>query len=232
MATTKPRIVSDKSLAGINNLVKLLPTTTLLAFQTLNPSFTNHGNCLRVNKILTTTLIILCSITCAFFSITDSIMYKGKLYIGIATFRGLFIFNFDEEDDSDVRNWLKDYCRKKYKLKFSDGVHVIFTIIVFLTLSLGDGFVQSCFFSKPNENQMQLLKNLPLGFSILASMAFLLMPPARKGIGYSPDIESPQEATCKSSTSHELMETTNKEQIGTSSGFPRDRPGNYGASNV
>lgn len=156
-------------------------------------------------------------------------MYKGKLYIGIATFKGLYIFNLDDEDDDDVRSWLKDRCQKRYRLKLSDGVHIVFTIIVFLSLSLGDGFVQSCFFNEPNENELQLLKNLPLGFSILASMVFLLMPQARKGIGYSPDAE---EATSKPSTIHELREITNKDQVGTSSGFPRHRSGDGEASNV
>lgn len=177
-----------KTLASISNLVKLLPTTTLQAFITLNPSFTNHGQCLKSNKLLTTFLIIICSITCAFFSITDSVMHKGKLYIGIATLNGIYVFNFDDEDYDDVRNWFKN-DRQKYMLKISDGVHVILTVVIFLCLSLSNGYVQSCFFTGKVDNGMALLTYFPSGFSILATLALLLMPKARKGVGYSPDTE-------------------------------------------
>ncbi|KMZ76398.1 hypothetical protein ZOSMA_102G00100 [Zostera marina] len=181
---------TDKVLQNISNVVKLLPTTTVLAFQTLNPSFTNYGKCLESNKILTLSFIISSAITCAFFSITDSVMHRGKLYYGLATFNGLYVFNINDKEAQHVRNWFKTHCNKRYKLRISDGVHVFFTVIVFLTICIGDGFIQTCFFSESDENEMQWLINLPLAFSLLATIVFLLMPTSRKGIGYSTDTET------------------------------------------
>ncbi|KMZ59059.1 hypothetical protein ZOSMA_70G00730 [Zostera marina] len=181
---------TDKVLQNISNVVKLLPTTTVLAFQTLNPSFTNYGKCLESNKILTVSFIISSAIACAFLSITDSVIHRGKLYYGLATFNGLYVFNLDDREAQHVRNWFKTHCNKRYKLRISDGVHVVFTVIVFLTICIGDGYIQTCFFNESDENEMQWLINLPLAFSLLATIVFLLMPTSRKGIGYCTDTET------------------------------------------
>lgn len=213
MAGVKSSTKIAKTLAGISNLVKLLPTTTLQAFITLNPTFTNHGSCLRSNRFLTAFLIIICSMTCAFFSITDSVMHKGKLYIGVATLNGIYILNFDEEDSDDVRTWFKN--GSKYKLKISDGVHVSLTVIIFLCLSLSNGYVQSCFFAGKFDDSTALLTYFPSGFSILASMVLLLMPKARKGLGYSPDTEdTPDDGIELNQTSIDQYRPRNEEMMG------------------
>ncbi|GLJ42788.1 hypothetical protein SUGI_0887260 [Cryptomeria japonica] len=64
--------VTDKALASAANLVKLLPTTTVLIFQVLSPALTNGGNCFTVNKYLTGFLLGICGLSCFIDSFTDS----------------------------------------------------------------------------------------------------------------------------------------------------------------
>ncbi|XP_055961633.1 protein DMP3-like isoform X2 [Mercurialis annua] len=68
-----PPSVTKKSLAtSAANLSNLLPTGTVLVFETLVPSFSNNGECFRANKYLTLAVIILCSLSCFLSSFTDS----------------------------------------------------------------------------------------------------------------------------------------------------------------
>ncbi|KAL2490415.1 Protein of unknown function (DUF679) [Abeliophyllum distichum] len=92
-----------KTLASAANLANLLPTGTVLAFRTLTPSFSNKGTCQLSNKCLTAFLIALCAIICFLSSFTDSFIEQGKLYYGIATFKGMYIFN-DDDQESDGEN--------------------------------------------------------------------------------------------------------------------------------
>ncbi|KAK1295507.1 hypothetical protein QJS10_CPA16g01428 [Acorus calamus] len=83
------------------NLVKLLPSNTVLAFQALSPSFSNRGQCHIANVYLTMFLITISAVSCCFFSLTDSLMGpNGKLYYGIATRKGLYIFNCESHEEN------------------------------------------------------------------------------------------------------------------------------------
>ncbi|KAL3651336.1 hypothetical protein CASFOL_004338 [Castilleja foliolosa] len=89
-----------KTLASAANLANLLPTGTVLAFRTLTPSFSNKGMCRISNKCLMACLIVFCSIICLLSTFTDSFTdCDGKLYYGIATFKGLYIFNSDYNEE-------------------------------------------------------------------------------------------------------------------------------------
>ncbi|KAH7572009.1 hypothetical protein ACOSP7_014986 [Xanthoceras sorbifolium] len=91
----------NRRLSTAANLANLLPTGTALAFQALMPYFTNNGSCLVAHKYLTSSAIICFSFICFIFSFTDSFIAasNGKLYYGIATCKGLYIFNKDDYDD-------------------------------------------------------------------------------------------------------------------------------------
>lgn len=67
MNTNKPRHGNrtNKVLDGVSNL---LPTGTVLAFQTLMPSFSDGGSCFLTQKFLTGILIVLCAAACFFSS--------------------------------------------------------------------------------------------------------------------------------------------------------------------
>ncbi|XBI51709.1 hypothetical protein VPH35_034193 [Triticum aestivum] len=91
-------------MSSVANLAQLLPTGTVLAYQALSPSFTNHGKCESSNQWLSGTLVAVLASACLFFSFTDSIVGRrdGKLYYGFATLRGFNVFNFSSEEESDV----------------------------------------------------------------------------------------------------------------------------------
>lgn len=169
---------------SVANLAQLLPTGTVLAYEALSPTFTNHGNCNIANKVLTGVMILVLAIICIFFSFTDSIVgdRDGKLYYGVATWNGFDVFNFSSQQERQL--WTDDDF-KELRLRWLDIVQAIFTAVVFLTVAFSDVGLQNCFFPKPGENTQQVLKILPLGMAIVSSFIFSIFPTKRKGIGFN-----------------------------------------------
>lgn len=169
---------ADKVLVSAANLIKLLPTTAVLAFQLLSPTFTDGGNCYTANKYLTGFLLGFCGISCIFSTFTDS--YKaedGKLYYGIATIKGLWTLN------SQINKSTVDLS--SYKLKFIDFVHALLSVLVFASVALMDPNVVNCYYAGANANAKQLINNLPLGVGFVCSVIFVAFPTTRHGIGYA-----------------------------------------------
>ncbi|XP_071704870.1 protein DMP10-like [Rutidosis leptorrhynchoides] len=185
-----------KTLAAASNLANLLPTSTVLAFRALTPSFTNRSTtCLPANRFLTSTLLAISAIICFLSSFTDSFInpFDGKLYYGIATFKGLYILNYgtnnnrcntDQEEaigtDEDDADGLK-----RFKINGVDIVHALVSLFVFLVFAVSDTDVQNCLFNESGANLNVLLMNLPLGVGILASFVFTIFPTTRRGLGYA-----------------------------------------------
>ncbi|CAO2173638.1 unnamed protein product [Urochloa humidicola] len=183
MAASSSGTATDKVMTSAANLAQLLPTGTVLAYQALSPSFTNHGNCAASNRWLTAVLVAVLAAFSLFFSFTDSIVGRDrKLYYGVATPHGFNVFNFSGEEEE--REWALGELRK-LRLRPLDYVHAFFTAVVFLTLAFSDVGLQRCFFPNAGVNTSELLKNLPLGTAFLSSFVFLIFPTKRKGIGYN-----------------------------------------------
>ncbi|KAL3814640.1 hypothetical protein ACJIZ3_015908 [Penstemon smallii] len=177
-------------LASAANLANLLPTGTVLAFQTLTPLFSNKGMCHLSNKILTSSLIAFCALICFLSSFTDSFVDSddGKLYYGIATFKGLYIFNKDEDKNCDEERLEVEEGKNdlsKFRISLIDFVHACVSLLVFLTFAFSDNDVQNCFFPFGGTNLDVLVMNLPLAAGIFASFLFVIFPTTRKGIGYA-----------------------------------------------
>ncbi|KAJ1275019.1 hypothetical protein BS78_05G105000 [Paspalum vaginatum] len=174
---------ADKVMASTANLAQLLPTGTVLAYQALSPSFTNHGDCRPANQWLTVVLVGLLTASSVFFSFTDSIVGRDrKLYYGVATPHGFNVFNFSGEEED--REWALGEL-KRLRLRPQDYVHAVFTAVVFLTVAFSDVGLQKCLFPHAGANSNELLKNLPLGMAFLSSFVFIIFPTKRKGIGYN-----------------------------------------------
>lgn len=166
----------DKTFASAANLIKLLPTTTVLAFQILSPILTNGGHCYSVNKYLTGFLLGLSGISCFIDSFTDS--YKaedGTLYYGIATRSGLWTMNTEINKTVDLSS---------YKLTFLDFVHAVLSVLVFASVALMDPNVVNCYYADAREDQKQLIISLPIAVGTVCSMVFVTFPTKRHGIGY------------------------------------------------
>ncbi|KAK8452805.1 hypothetical protein SEVIR_5G177200v4 [Setaria viridis] len=181
MAPSSSGTTTDKVMSSAANLAQLLPTGTVLAYQALSPSFTNHGNCTTSNRWLTAVLVGVLAVFSLFFSFTDSVIGRDrKLYFGVATPHGFNVFNLSEEEEKRELGELQ-----KLRLRPLDYVHAFFTAVVFLTVAFSDVGLQRCFFPNAGVNTNELLKNLPLGMSFLSSFVFLIFPTKRKGIGYN-----------------------------------------------
>ncbi|KAK4406747.1 protein DMP4 [Sesamum angolense] len=184
-----------KTLASAANLANLLPTGTVLAFRTLIPSFSNKGTCQLSNKCLTTGLIAFCAVICFLSSFTDSFTDSdGKLYYGIATFKGLYIFNsttdHDEQlpesgGDEDKMNNSSTMDLSKFRISLIDFVHAFVSLLVFLAFAFSDSDVQSCFFAVGGADLDVLVVNLPLAAGVFSSFLFMIFPTTRRGIGYA-----------------------------------------------
>ncbi|XP_037481924.1 protein DMP10-like [Triticum dicoccoides] len=172
-------------MSSVASLAQLLPTGTVLAYQALSPSFTNHGKCETSNQWLTGTLVAVLASACLFFSFTDSIVGRrdGKLYYGFATPRGFNVFNFSSEEERQEWHDLDQF--RRLRLRPLDFMHAFFAAVVFLTVAFSDVGLQNCFFPDANRNTQELLKNLPMGMAFLSSFVFIIFPTKRKGIGFS-----------------------------------------------
>lgn len=169
--------VLDKIFSSSANLIKLLPTTTVLIFQVLSPTFTNGGSCYTANKYITGFLLGFCGILCSFAPFTDS--YKasdGTLYYGIATRTGLWTLN-------SVIN--KTVNLSSYKLTFLDFLHSALTFLVFGVVAFMNSNIVNCYYKDARANAKQLVINLPLGVGFVCSLLFLVFPTTRHGIGYA-----------------------------------------------
>ncbi|GAB4855501.1 hypothetical protein Ancab_024119 [Ancistrocladus abbreviatus] len=67
-----------------------------------------------------------------------------KLYYGIATFKGLYVFNTSSEDWED--DGLMKEALMKYRIRLIDFVHAFVSLFVFLMFALSDGDVLDCCF--------------------------------------------------------------------------------------
>ena len=105
--------IKDKTLSGLGNLNRLLPTGTVFLYQFLSPVLSNNGHCTTtIYKYLTAILVAVCGFSCFFSSFTDSYVGDdGKTHYGVVTSKGLWTFEDSKNVDLSV-----------YKLRFGDFV--------------------------------------------------------------------------------------------------------------
>ncbi|KAK1293680.1 hypothetical protein QJS10_CPB17g01500 [Acorus calamus] len=174
------------TLTNTASLSQLLPTGTVFMFQALSSPFSNYGQCYTSNKYLTLVLIILCTVSCIFFSFTDSFIHDGKHYYGIATINGFWVFNANGScGEYEKKRLFGDYLQR-YRIRSVDFVHSIFSVLLFWTISCSDSDIQHCFLPEVmGGSAKELVKNLPLGVGFVSALVFSVFPTSRKGIGYS-----------------------------------------------
>lgn len=173
------KTMKEKTLNGVGNLIRLLPTGTVFLYQFLNPVLTNNGQCTAANKVLSGTLIGLCGFSCFFSSFTDSYTdTDGITHYGIATFKGFY----PSSSSSSSSNSAVDFS--SYKLKLGDFVHAFFALIVFGVISLLDTNTMDCFYPSFKSTQKALLMALPPALGTISGTIFFMFPNTRHGIGY------------------------------------------------
>ncbi|MCD7466337.1 Protein dmp3 [Datura stramonium] len=172
--------ISQRALESTAHLANLLPTGTLLAFQLLIPIFTNNGSCDTATRPMTFILLALLAFSCFLACFTDSFKAPdGQIYYGLATFKGLWIFDYQAASISGVPSDLN-----RYRAGFIDFVHAVLSVLVFVAVALRDKNVVSCFYPTPDHETKQVLDVVPIGIGVICSLLFVVFPTRRHGIGF------------------------------------------------
>ncbi|XP_028792334.1 protein DMP3-like [Neltuma alba] len=169
----------SRTLTSTANLANLLPTGTLLAFQILTPIFTSNGTCNDTTRLLTVSLLAVLAVSCFLASFTDSVEVNGKVYHGLATFKGMWLFDYPvDASGSD----LPDMSKKKVRLL--DFIHAVLSLAVFVAVAMRDRNVVSCLYPSPAVETKQVLDIVPVGIGLICSLLFVVFPTTRHGVGY------------------------------------------------
>ena len=163
MSSSTQRTIQDKTLSGLENLNRVLPTGTVFLYQLLSPVLTNYGQCSEtIYKYLTATLVGMVGLSCFITSFTDS-------YVG---------------DDGKTHYVIPS------KDLLVDFVHGLFALTVFGVLVLLDHKTVGCFFPVSAALENTLLKVLPTAVGVASSVLFMFFPTKRHGIGYPSSTDS------------------------------------------
>lgn len=161
-----------------------LPTGSVIVFQALCSSVTNQGECRHPsNWWLSITLVILLTLSCIFFSFTDSVVLDGKLYYGVALPGRLFVFNLSRQERKQLTNRHGDKL-KELHLQTDDYLHAAFTAVVFLALVFNDIGIQNCFFPHAGFDVKQCLKNIPPLVAVVASLLLMVCQTRRNSVDF------------------------------------------------
>ncbi|XP_047330560.1 protein DMP7-like [Impatiens glandulifera] len=171
---SKTKRAAKKTFKASDELSNLLPTGTILFFQTLAPVITQQG------KYLTAAFLSLCTASIFFTSFTDSFIdSKGKVRYGVATFRGIWVI-----DSSEECGGLSKEEAAKYKVGYIDFFHACLSVLVFVGVTLFDKDVINCFFSEASKTIEEILLIIPIVITVVCSVLFVLFPTKRHGIGH------------------------------------------------
>lgn len=165
--------VINAVLSGTARLNVLLPTATILAFTILAPLLTNDGNCTTFNRWVVGFFLAISAASCIFFAFTDSFRTStGRLYYGVATFRGIWTFNGSRK---------KPLIPSDYRLRWTDLFHASLSLIAFLTFAALHIDVVQCYYHKLPR---RVTNTVPLVVGFAVSFLFVVFPSKRRGIGY------------------------------------------------
>ncbi|URE30951.1 hypothetical protein MUK42_16178 [Musa troglodytarum] len=116
-----------------------------------------------------------CAASCVFFTFTDSFrasFSSGRLYYGVATFRGIWAFNARRKGPHNPA---------AYRLTCSDLFHASLSLLAFLAFAASHGDVMGCYGVKLPR---KVANTVPLVVGFVVSVSFVLFPSKRRGIGY------------------------------------------------
>lgn len=105
-------------------------------------------------------------------------MSDGQVYYGLATFKGLWLFDYPDASGAGLPDL------SNFKIRFIDGVHAVLTILVFGAVALRDRNVLQCLYPQPGREIQEVLNILPVGVGLICSLLFMVFPTRRHGIGY------------------------------------------------
>ncbi|KAJ8760497.1 hypothetical protein K2173_015164 [Erythroxylum novogranatense] len=160
-------------LGGTARLNVLLPTATILTFTIFAPLLTNDGKCSTLNRWLMGVFWASLAASCVFFTFTDSFRTSsGRLYYGVATFRGIWTFNGGKK---------RPIVESDYRLRWADLFQASLSLTAFLTFAGSHSDVVGCYYSTMPR---KVINVVPLLVGFVISVMFVMFPSNRRGIGY------------------------------------------------
>ncbi|XP_050240301.1 protein DMP2-like [Quercus robur] len=174
--SSSPPTIKEKTLSGLENLNRVLPTGTVFLYQLLSPVLTHYGQCSEtIYKYLTATLVGMVGLSCFITSFTDSIKDKEKTHYGFAT--------------SDGKLWPSPEgmtlpANTLPALGPKDFVHGFLAVFVFGVIVCLDRNTVDCFYPLSESQHRALLEVLPPVVGAISSVVLLICPNKRRGIGY------------------------------------------------
>ncbi|KAK7244033.1 hypothetical protein RIF29_38851 [Crotalaria pallida] len=140
------------------------------------PSISKHGECSHVQTIMINLLLALGALSCFFFHFTDSFHGSdGNVYYGFVTPRGLSVFKPGLA--------VQVPKEERFKVGFTDFVHAIMSMLVFVAIAFSDHRVTSCLFPEREKDMDQVRDSFPLMVGVVCSSLFLVFPTSRRGMG-------------------------------------------------
>ncbi|KAH7443390.1 hypothetical protein KP509_02G032300 [Ceratopteris richardii] len=178
-AEEEARITNAVSLAVKNagHLSNLLPSGTLLFFQSLLPIVSNGGVCSNspVYTSMTLVLLLTCAIWCTMLPFTDTVKApNGKLYHGIATRRGLWL----PQRRASCLQIESAASLARFRLRPLDFLHAFLSLSVFIAVALFTPNVADCLLH--DAIPLDLQNSVPLVVGFVASFLCLLLPSPRR----------------------------------------------------
>ncbi|KAF1859330.1 hypothetical protein Lal_00009914 [Lupinus albus] len=162
----------QKTLSKTSLLGNFLPTGTLLTFEMVLPSIYKNGQCTHVQTIMINLLSALCALSCFFFHFTDSFHGPdGNVYFGFVTPKGLSVFK--------PGLTIQVPKEERFKVGFTDFVHAIMSVMVFMAIAISDHRVTNCLFPGREKEMEQVRESFPLMVGIVCSSLFLVFPTNR-----------------------------------------------------
>ena len=184
--SSSPPTIKEKTLSGLENLNRVLPTGTVFLYQLLSPVLTHYGQCSEtIYKYLTATLVGMVGLSCFITSFTDSIKDKEKTHYGFATTDGKLWPS--PEGMTLPANTLPALGPK-------DFVHGFLAVFVFGVIVCLDRNTVDCFYPLSESQHRALLEVLPPVVGAISSVVLLICPNKRRGIGYISLSNSPNDS--------------------------------------
>ncbi|KAG6530183.1 protein DMP2-like [Zingiber officinale] len=164
-------------LIGTARLNVLLPTATILAFAIFAPLLSNDGRCDGLHRALTSLFLAACAASCVFFTFTDSFRSpSGRLYYGVATPRGIWPFNARRRGKAGAPP-----DAAAYRLSWPDLFHAALSLAAFMAFAGLHRDVTECYGVRLPR---KVTNAAPLAVGFAVSVAFVVFPSRRRGIGY------------------------------------------------
>ena len=177
MSSSTQRTIQDKTLSGLENLNRVLPTGTVFLYQLLSPVLTNYGQCSEtIYKYLTATLVGMVGLSCFITSFTDSYEDNGKTHYGFATTKGK-LWPSPKDENMKVKV-------KVDPLGHEDFVHGFLAVFMLGVIVCLDRNTMDCLYSLSESQHRVLLEVLPPVVGAISSVVLLIFPNNRRGIGY------------------------------------------------